>query len=351
MISVGVLGASGLVGQRVMSLLWNHPWFEPIPITLSNEKKGKKYAEAVDWAIDWSMPMDMGETKVQDYSIETMRRLGVKLVISAIPSQVAREIEPRMLQEGFNIVSNASPLRLEEDIPLINPEVNADHISLIRNQKRRGWKGYMVKVPNCTTAILTLTLKPIMDSLGIQSVTVSTMQAISGAGFSGLPAVTIANNVIPWISGEEEKVRLESKKILGDLVGNSVRPAMMKVATSTHRVPVIDGHVMSVFVNTIDGADPSHVKEALARYPGNGIAGYNLPTAPEKPVIIFEDEERPQPRLDLYHGNGMSVSVGRLRIDEDTGWLKYIALGHNTVRGAGGTAVLIADLLYYKGLL
>lgn len=348
---VAVLGSTGLVGQRLMAMLWNHPWFEPVPVTLSSDKAGKRYGDVVDWVIDWAMPEGLGELTLESYELNNLKELGIDFVISALPSSVAIEVEPALAREGFAIVSNASSMRLEPDIPLINPEVNASHISLIEEQGKRGWKGFIVKVPNCTTSILTLTLKPIMDTFGIDLVAVTSMQAISGAGYHGLPAVKIAGNIIPYIKGEEDKVREETKKILGSLAGSEVKKAGFSVMASTNRVPVLDGHTLSVFVKTKKAAEPVDIAEVLSEFPNNEIAGMGLPTAPEKPVKVFDATDRPQPRLDVSIGNGMTVSVGRIRKDPDTGWIKYVALGHNTVRGAAGNAVLISELLLRKGLI
>jgi len=348
---VAVLGSTGIVGQRLMVMLWKHPWFEPIPVTLSTDKAGKKYGEAVDWVIDWVMPEGLGELTLEAYGVTRLRELGADFVISALPSSVAAEIEPELAKEGFAIVSNASAMRLEPDIPLINPEVNASHVELIREQKRREWRGFIVKVPNCTTSILTLTLKPIRDAFGIDLVAVTSMQAISGAGYHGLPAVKIAGNLIPYIKGEEDKVREETKKILGTVESGRVKRAGFSVMASTNRVPVLDGHTLSVFVKSEGSAEPEDVIKVLEEFPRNEIAGLELPTAPKSPVKVLDSEDRPQPRLDVSAGGGMTVTVGRVRKDPDTGWIKYVALGHNTVRGAAGNAVLISELLLKRGLI
>ncbi len=348
---VAVLGSTGLVGQRFMAMLWKHPWFEPVPVTLSPEKVGRRYGQAVDWVIDWAMPDGLGELALEAFGLSTLMELGVDFVISALPSSVATEVEPALAKEGFAVVSNASSMRLEPDIPLINPEVNASHIDLLKEQARRGWRGFIVKVPNCTTSILTLTLKPIQDVFGIELVAVTSMQAISGAGYHGLPAVKIAGNVIPYIKGEEDKVREETKKILGTLVEGRVRKAGFSVMASTNRVPVLDGHTLSVFVKTVRPAEPEDIATALREFPNNEIVGMNLPTAPRVPVKVLDAVDRPQPRLDVGAGNGMTVTVGRVRRDPDTGWVKYVALGHNTVRGAAGNAVLVSELLLRKGLI
>lgn len=348
---VAVLGSTGLVGQRLMAMLWKHPWFEPVPVTLSSEKVGKKYGQVADWVIDWAMPEELGELTLEAYRLRNLKELGIDFVISALPSSVAAEVEPALVKEGFAVVSNASSMRLEPDIPLINPEVNASHIKLIEEHARRGWRGFIVKVPNCTTSILTLTLKPIRNAFGIDLIIVTSMQAISGAGYHGLPAVKIAGNIIPYIKGEEDKVREETKKILGSVVNGRVKKADFSITVSTNRVPVIDGHTLSVFVKTKKPAEPRDIAEVLREFPSNEIAGLGLPTAPKEPVKVVDAEDRPQPRLDVNAGNGMTVTVGRIRKDPDTGWIKYVALGHNTVRGAAGNAVLISELLLREDLL
>ncbi|MCD6279061.1 MAG: aspartate-semialdehyde dehydrogenase [Desulfurococcales archaeon] len=348
---VCVLGATGLVGQRFVSLLARHPWFELEILTASKKYVGMKYGEVVNWVVDNSMPEDVGEIEISSVDPEVIAREKPDIAFSALPSDVAVEVEVELLKRGINVVSNASPMRMEPDVPLLNPEVNADHLELVKQQVRRGWRGILAKVPNCSTAILTLALKPIADEFGIKRVIVSTMQSVSGAGFRGVPSVAILDNVIPYIKGEENKVERETLKILGSVEEGKIRYADIGVTASCHRVMVLDGHLEAVFVETSKKTAVEEVKEVLREFRGNKIRGMNLPTAPSEPVVVKEEPDRPQPRLDRMAGRGMSVVVGRVREDKVLGGVKFVVLGHNTVRGAAGTAVLIAELITREGLI
>jgi len=268
------------------------------------------------------------------------------IVFSALPSDVAREVEPRFAKEGFVVASNASAYRMEEDVPLVIPEVNPDHLGLIEVQKRRrGWDGFIVTNPNCTTIILVLTLKPLMD-LGLKRVTVATMQALSGAGYPGVPSLAIMDNVIPYIKGEEEKVEREPLKILGRFDGERVIPADIKISASCHRVPVIDGHLEAVWVEFDRDVEVSEVVEAFKSLKPLK----DLPTSPERVIVIRDEVDRPQPRLDRDAGGGMSVTVGRIK-KVDSGMIRYLVLGHNTVRGAAGASILNAELMVKEGYI
>lgn len=348
---VAVLGATGLVGQRFVHLLHDHPWFELEVLVASREKTGLKYGEAVHWLWGDGPPEDVCEVRLSEPSVESLR--GLDLVFSALPSGVAQGLEVEAAKAGLAVVSNASPMRLDPDIPLINPEVNPDHLALIAEQReRRGWKGFIVKDPNCTTVILTLTLKPLLDRFGVKRVRVATMQALSGAGYKGVLSMDIVDNVIPFIKGEEEKVRDESRKILGKLRDGSVERSSAGFSASCHRVPVLEGHLESVFVELEES--PNDLNEVVKTF--EGFVGepqrLMLPTAPRRPIIVRREDDRPQPRLDRYSGGGMSVTVGRVRWDEaGSAGIKYLTLGSNTIRGAAGTAVLIGELLKAKGYL
>lgn len=349
---VGVLGATGIVGQRMVSILANHPWFNLEFVVASEKSANRKYGEAVEWIIDKPLPHDIADMRIIGLDINHIIEYDPDIVFSALPSSIARGIEIELAKKGIAVVSNASPMRMEPDIPLINPEVNADHIELIEVQRtRRKWDGFIVKVPNCTTAILTLALKPLMDEFGLKKVVVSTMQAISGAGLRGVPSMIILDNIIPYISGEEEKVENESKKILGKLTGNQVDEARIDVTASCHRVMVLEGHLEAVFTETIVEPSVDEVKKTLREFKDNKIRSLNLPTAPRNPVIVREEADRPQPRLDRNEGNGMSIVVGRIRKDKALKGVKFLVLGHNTIRGAAGTAILIAELLTVKKLI
>lgn len=275
---------------------------------------------------------------------------GVDLVFSALPSDVAARWEPILAKEGFRVVSNSSAMRLEPDVPLVNPEVNPDHLELIKIQKKgRGWRGFLAKSPNCTATILTLALKPLADEYGIRRVWVTTMQALSGAGLRGAYSTEILDNVLPYIRGEEEKVSRETRKIMGSLTAGRVQPLGAEVSATCTRVPVLEGHLESVFLELEE--EPSSLSEVarvLERFEGPPQR-LGLPTAPPRPVIVRWEEDRPQPRLDRYAGKGMAVTVGRLRwgAEEDgrSQYLRFLVLGSNTIRGAAGGAVLLAELL------
>ncbi len=347
---VAVLGATGIVGQRFVARLSRHPWFELEGVYASDEKTGLRYREAVKWIIDKHPDDSIMDRYLQRINIDQVARERYDLVFSALPSNVANSIEVELAKRGVKIVSNASPLRLEQDIPLINPEVNGDHIKLLHAQTKRGWKGWIAKVPNCSTAILTLALKPLHQAYGISRVIVVTMQAVSGAGLKGVPSPLIIDNIIPYIKGEEEKIVQESRKILGSFNGRAIMPASFDVLVFTTRVPVIDGHTEAVFVELKESpGSREDVIKLLEEYHDNKIATLRLPSAPNRPVVVREEVDRPQPRLDRMAGNGMSVTVGRLSVNGKM--VKMIVLGHNTIRGAAGNGVLIGELAYKLNLL
>jgi aspartate semialdehyde dehydrogenase (EC 1.2.1.11) len=349
---VAILGATGLVGQRFVSLLSKHPWFKIVLLVGSERNYGRKYKEVVKWVLEEPLPQDLGDMVLEKLEPGRIMEEHVDIVFSALPSEVAVDVEVELAKKGVIVVSNASPMRMEPDIPLLNPEVNADHIELLELQRRiRGWSGGIVKVPNCTTSILTLSLKPIVDEYGVRRVIVSSMQAISGAGLNGLPAMIIADNLVPFIEGEEEKVEKETIKIMGELKESGVVPRNeIKVSASCHRVNVLEGHTLSVFVELDKRASVEELIKTITEFKTNKIKDLQLPTAPLKPIIVREENDRPQPRLDRYESGGMSVVIGRIRYDEVIGGVKYIVLGHNTIRGAAGNGVLIAELLVAKGL-
>ncbi|MCC6016395.1 MAG: aspartate-semialdehyde dehydrogenase [Desulfurococcaceae archaeon] len=350
---VAVLGATGIVGQRFVSLLADHPWFDLVMVTASEKVVGKKYTEAVKWVIEKPMPRKVEELTVEPLDVNRIVEEKIDIVFVALPKEVATTVEPELARKGLVVVSNASNMRLEPDIPLLNPEVNADHIDVVEVQRRnRGWDGFIAKVPNCTTAILTLTLKPLHDEFDIKRVVVASMQSLSGAGLTGVPSMFILDNLIPFIEGEEEKVETESRKILGTLDKDKIlMNDKFKVTASCHRVMVLEGHSMAVFVELGRVVDVEEVIKALEEFKDNKIRGMGLPTAPEKPIIVRREPDRPQPRLDRMEGNGMSVVVGRVREDKVLNGVKYFALGHNTIRGAAGTGVLIAELIVKKNLV
>jgi aspartate-semialdehyde dehydrogenase len=344
-IPVAVLGATGLVGQRFVARLAKHPWFELSLITASESKSGMRYKDAVNWIIDDPFPEEINDLRLQKTDAENIIKSNIEIAFVSLPSSVAENIEPVLAKAGLIVVSNASFLRMEKDMPLINPEVNASHIKLIKKQRNlREWKGLIVKVPNCTTAILTLSLKPLLNSFGIEEVYVTCMQSVSGAGFNGVPSLAIIDNIIPYIKGEEYKVENESLKILGTFERDAIREAKLKISATCVRVPVIDGHMESVTVKLSRKATTEEVIEVLKNYRGE-IKNMDLPSKPKEPIIVMPRKDRPQPRLDRKASNGMSITVGRIREALEGEAIKYIVLGHNTVRGAAGTGILIGELI------
>jgi len=342
MLKAAVLGATGNVGQIFVQLLDGHPWFKVTTVAASQRSKGRTYGEASRWRQSTPIPEAVAQLDVVD--IEPKAVKDVDVVFSALPSAVAGKAEEAFALAGYVVVSNASAHRMDPDVPMINPEINCSHVSLIAEQRRkRKWDGAIVTNPNCSTTVLSLALKPIYDEFGINSVIVSTMQAISGAGYSGVASMDIIDNVIPYIGGEEEKMETEMQKILG----SASEPADFKVSASCHRVPTIDGHMEAVFVETKKEAEPKAVAEAMENFVGEPQK-LKLPSAPEKPIIVTWEKDRPQTRLDRMEGNGMSTVVGRIRKDPVLNGVKFIALGHNTIRGAAGCGVLNAEYLKVK---
>ncbi len=342
MLKAAVLGATGNVGQIFVQLLEGHPWFEVATVAASERSTGKIYSETSRWRQSTPIPESVALMEVVDIDPSAVK--DVDIVFSALPSDVAGSVEEKFAKAGYVIVSNASSHRMDPDVPMLNPEINCSHVSLIEEQrKRRKWDGAIVTNPNCSTTVLTLPLKPILDVFGIKSLIVSTMQAISGAGYPGVASLDIVDNVIPFIGGEEPKMESETQKILG----TASKPADFRVSASCHRVPAIDGHMEAVFVETKKKAEPNIVAEAMDNFVGEPQL-LKLPSAPEKPVIVTWEKDRPQTRLDRMEGKGMSTVVGRIRKDPVLNGVKFIALGHNTIRGAAGCGVLNAEYLKVK---
>ncbi len=342
MLKAAVLGATGNVGQIFVQLLEGHPWFEVTVLAASERSKGRTYGEASRWRQSTPIPEAVAQMEVVDIKPKAIK--DVDVVFSALPSAVARKTEEDFASDGYVVVSNASAHRMDPDVPMLNPEINCSHVSLIEKQrKKRKWDGAIVTNPNCSTTVLTLPLKPIFDEFGIKSVIVSTMQAISGAGYPGVASLDIVDNVIPYIGGEDEKMETETQKILG----SPSKPADFKVSASCNRVPTIDGHMMTVFVEMKKEAEPKAVAVAMENFVGEPQK-LNLPSAPEKPVVVRQENNRPQTRLDRMEGKGMSTVVGRIRKDPVLNGVKFVALGHNTIRGAAGCGVLNAEYLKVK---
>ena len=344
-IEVGILGATGMVGQHFIKFLQGNPWFDVKWAGASDRSAGKKYHEATRWRLDGTMPASVADLTVEDSKPGNAPRL----LFSAMDASVATEIERAFAEAGHVVVSNSKNHRMEPDVPLLVPEINPDHLKLIPEQQRkRGWKGQIVTNPNCSTVVLTMGLGP-LKQFGITRVVVTTMQAISGAGYPGVPSMDINANVIPFIGGEEEKMQQETQKILGEYRGGHIEPLAARVSAHCNRVPVVDGHTVTVSVEL--SAKPSE-QDILAAFRSFSSEPQKrkLPSAPPHPVIYMEQADRPQPRRDVERERGMAAFVGRLRPCPVFDW-KFVAMAHNTVRGAAGAAVLNAELMYSEGFL
>jgi len=344
-IPVAVLGATGSVGQRFIQLLANHPWFEVAEVVASDRSAGKKFSDATEWRMDANMPDGVRDLVVKDLDAS----LSSPIAFSALPSEAAGEVEARLAKAGHAVLSNASTYRMDEDVPLVIAEVNPEHVQGIERQKaNRGWNGYIITNGNCTAITLSLSLKPLHAAFGIDAVVVSTMQAISGAGYPGVPSLDMVDNVIPFISTEEEKLAEEARKFLGSYDGSFV-PADFVVSASCNRVAVRDGHTESVSVRFKRDVSPEEAIEAFESFRARPQE-LDLPSAPKQPVVVRREKNRPQPILDRDTHGGMASVVGRIRPCPIMG-LKYTVLGHNTIRGAAGASVLNAELLKAEGLL
>ena len=347
-IRVGILGATGMVGQHFVRFLQGHPWFEITALAASGRSKGKRYGDVCRWVVLPDMPPSVRDMVVQ--SCEP--GLDCDLVFSGLPSDVAGPVEEAFAAAGYGVSSNASAHRMDADVPLLIPEVNPDHIGIIAHQRRhRGWKrGFIVTNPNCSTVTLVMALKPLADRFGISRVSVVTMQALSGAGYPGVPSLDILDNVIPYIGGEEAKVESEPLKLLGALDGEAFRAADFAVSAQCNRVAVRDGHFEAVSV-AFKQANVSvdQVIEAMSNWRALPQE-LNLPSAPQHPLVVRPEHDRPQPLYDRDEGRGMSVVVGRVRPCPILS-CKFMVLGHNTIRGAAGAAVLNAELIKVKGFL
>ena len=341
MTSVGVLGATGAVGQRFIQLLDGHPEFELSVLTASPESAGKRYREAAKWRLDTPIPEDVADVEVRDTDPNEIPD-DTDLLFSALPSSVGERVEPALCEAGFVVSSNSSNARAADDVPLVVPEVNADHLDLIDVQRdERGWDGALVKNPNCSTITMVPTLAALRQ-FGLERVHVSTLQAVSGAGYSGVTSMEIIDNAVPHIGGEEAKMETESRKLLGEFTDTEVSWHDASVSASCNRIPTLDGHLENVFVETRDEPTPAEVAEAFEDAPT-----LDLPSAPDQLVHVFEEPDRPQPRLDRMLGGGMAVAAGGIQ-ETDTG-IQYNCLAHNTIRGAAGASLLNGELLASEG--
>ena len=348
---VAVLGATGAVGQRFVSLLEGHPWFRLAAVCASDRSAGKRYGEAVRWHLDVPLPDEAAAMEV----LPCRPGIDARIAFSGLDASVAGDIEAEFAASGHAVVSNARNHRMAPDVPLLVPEVNADHLELVKTQRKHyPAGGFIVTNPNCSTVGLVMALQPLHAAFGVERVVVATLQAVSGAGYPGVATLDILDNVIPHIDGEEEKIESESRKILG----TPRRPASFSVSAHCHRVPVLEGHTLAVSVGLADrNGRKGSSRETLAREAIDAfrrfrspLAGLGLPSLPERPLVVRDEDDRPQPRHDRMAGKGMTVSIGRVRpcpvLD-----LRFVSLVHNTLRGAAGVAVLNAELLRARGML
>jgi aspartate-semialdehyde dehydrogenase len=345
-IPVGILGATGIVGQRFVQMLEQHPWFEIAWLAASDRSEGKPYAEAARWRMKTLMPARVGAM-----TVSTAKPEGApKVIFAALDSGIAAELEPRFAEAGCAVISNSSALRMKSDVPLVIPEVNPDHIKLIECQaSKRKSGGFVVTNSNCSAMGLVLALAPLQQRFGLETVMAVTMQAVSGAGYPGVASLDILGNVIPYIAKEEEKMEEETQKLLGRLNGSSIVPGAFAISAQCNRVAVEDGHTESVSVKLKKKAEPKEIIAAWREFPPVPRE-LHLPSAPARPVEYLEAADRPQPRFDVDAGAGMTTTVGRLRPCNVLDW-KFTVLSHNTIRGAAGAALLNAELLKAQGYL
>jgi aspartate-semialdehyde dehydrogenase len=345
-IKVAILGATGAVGQRFVQLLEGHPWFEVTALTGSDRTVGQVYGEGVRWVLPGQVPAYAHGLRV----LPTEPGFDAELAFSALPADIAREAEPALAAAGYAVCSNASAHRMWADVPLLIPEVNPDHTGLIDQQRRaRGWRGFIVTNPNCTSTGLTIALRALHDAFGLRRGFVVSMQALSGAGYPGVASLDAVDNVVPYIGGEEEKVETEPRKMLGEFDGEAVKLAGFQLSAHTNRVAVTDGHLVCASLEFEQPPAPAAAVAVLQDFqPPAAVRG--LPSAPQRPIEVRAEADRPQPRLDREAGRGMTTVVGRVRPDP-LFHLKFVVLSHNTIRGAAGGAILNAELLAAQGYL
>jgi aspartate-semialdehyde dehydrogenase len=345
-VPVGILGATGAVGQRFVQLLADHPWFEVVDLAASDRSAGKPYREACTWRLAGTPPEAIGAMRVATCE----GPFKAKVLFSGLDSSVAGEVEATLADQGYAVITNARNHRMDPDVPLLIPEVNPDHLDALAVQRKRARAGYIVTNPNCSVVGLAMALAPLHRAFGVREVAVATLQALSGAGYPGVASLDVADNIVPYIGGgEEEKIETEPRRILGRFDGKTFVPAGFPISASVHRVAVSDGHTMAVFLRLERKASAADAARALAEFRGEPQER-RLPTAPRQPIHVLEAPDRPQPRLDRDREGGMAVSVGRVREDK-TFDLKLEALVHNTIRGAAGAAILNAELLKARDLL
>ncbi len=345
-IPVGILGATGIVGQRFIQMLEHHPWFEVTWLAASDRSEGRPYAEAARWRLKTAVPANIGGMTVSPAKPDG----APKVIFAALDSGIAAELEPRFAEAGHAVITNSSALRMSKDVPLVIPEVNPDHMKLIECQAwRRKNGGFVVTNPNCSAIGLVLALKPLHERFELETVMAVTMQAVSGAGYPGVASLDILGNVIPYISNEEQKMEEETQKLLGTLNGSGIIPAPFKMSAQCNRVAVEDGHTESISIKLKKKASAEAIVEAWSSF-RSIPQEKKFPTAPEVPVRYVTANDRPQPRFDVEFGHGMTTTVGRLRPCGVLDW-KFTVLSHNTIRGAAGAALLNAELLKEEGYI
>ncbi len=344
----GILGATGTVGQRFVQLLENHPQFEVTALAASDRSEGRTYAEACPWRLPGNIPAGIASLVVRP----PVPPLECDVVFSSLPSSIAGETEQTFARAGYAVISNSAACRMDRDVPLLVPEVNADHLGLLEAQRasrRFAPGGLLVTNPNCSAVVIAMALAPLHARFGLAATVVTTMQAISGAGYPGVASLDITDNVLPYIEGEEEKIERETLKILGQMKDGEVQAASFPVSAQCHRVNVTDGHTVAIRVKLARPASIEEVRAALASFTSRPQK-LSLHSAPQRPLIVRDEPDRPQPRLDRHAGGGMSVTVGRILPDRVLDF-RFVALGHNTIRGAAGAAILNAELLAASGYL
>ena len=353
-IPVAVMGATGAVGQRFIQLLANHPTFELVALTASDRSEGKRYAEAAHWILDIDIPEAIRDWKLLASTPEAVADKAPRILFSALPNELAKDIEPAFARAGMLVFSNASYYRMAEDVPLVIPEINWPHLHLLKQQRaKQNWQGGIVCNTNCTVSGPAMSLRPLYDAFGVKRVFSVSMQALSGAGYPGVAALDGTENVVPFIKGEEEKMEAEARKLLGTLneQRGGIDGATLSLSAHCNRVPVIDGHMVTMSVELAQPATPEQVTQVMRDFHCEMTEG--LPTAPAHPIVVRDEADRPQPRRDRMTGHGMSTVVGRIRPEPLFGahGVKYMTLAHNTLRGAAGGSVLNAEVVVKLGLL
>ena len=347
-IPAGVLGATGIVGQRLVRALASHPWFALAAITASERKAGERYRDACPWKLPTPIPEPAASMRLRPTDASAMSDVGI--VFSALPADAARSIEPQLAEAGLVVSSNASAFREAPDVPLIIPEVNADHLALLERQRQaRGWSGALVTNPNCTVSGIATVLKPLADAFGLRAVVSTSMQAISGAGYPGVAAIDILDNLVPWIPAEEEKIEAETRLLLGSIDSSGQSPGAFDVSAHANRVAVSHGHTVCLSIGFNRPAEPTEVARVLAAYRADPEVS-ELPSAPDRVIRVVEAPDRPQPRLDRDAEDGMAVTVGRIRpcnlFD-----IRLVLVVHNAARGAAGGSILNGELLRRRGFV